>query len=302
MSVINEKVVKSKYRALQTILSKKIDFNNIKVKNVMNFKGKIKDIKYKSTAEYVEVLIRYEIYLAYYVEENNEEVCYTSVIEDMAILRFYRINFRPFPYQKDFKDGRFEIDIRNLKYTSDIDMSCRIMYLEISANLIVYLVKERSIEVEEKSLAFMYSQDMSQVALSCDTPQRDVKNYLCNLDDISKLAIKKIDDLENENSYLKDELYKKELEVKKMMDDYLDYKKRVDALSQECTRLTERIKEFEDKYIKEQRRANLLEKENSRNLDEIKRLKKEIQEIVNEIEKKKPSLKEKIKDILKKEI
>lgn len=44
----------------------------------------------------------------------------------------------------------------------------------------------------------------------------------------------------------------------------------------EYKRLIEKLKEMEDKYLKEQKRANLLEIENTRNIDELKKLKKKI--------------------------
>lgn len=302
MPLISERVVKSKYKAYHTFLSKNIKFDdlkNVKIKNIIEHKERVVKAECMPHPGYVNVNVKLEICFIYYIEEKGEKYTYPYICEEDVFFRIYRNSFEPKPYETDFRSGKFAVCVRNLKAMYDIDLSSSTITIDITGFLIVNLMIERCIILKENQLSKINEIYLKQVALSSEESPRDIKNYLNNLEGISKLVARRIDELEEENKSLKDEIKKLEYEVDKRNSEYMELKRKEDALSNECTRLVGRLKEMEEKFIKEQKRANLLEVENSRNLDELKALRKEHNEIASKAEKNKTTIIDKIKSIIK---
>jgi hypothetical protein len=72
-------------------------------------------------------------------------------------------------------------------------------------------------------------------------------------------------------------------------------------MSEEHTRVLDKLKEAEGLYVKEQKRANLLEIENNRSMDELRSLRKEKNELMMKIDRNRTSIIDKIKDMIKKD-
>lgn len=103
---------------------------------------------------------------------------------------------------------------------------------------------------------------------------------MLDIKDLLSSAIKYIEGLEEENKVLKENL-EKLIKDSDLGRERLDAEiLRVDELMKEYNRLMERTREFQDKYIKECRRVSLLETENNRNMDELKKLKREKKELL----------------------
>lgn len=97
---------------------------------------------------------------------------------------------------------------------------------------------------------------------------KKIGDYFTYLDNISKALSKRLDDLENENIGYKNEILELEKNIEekdKLIQDYED------QISGNDTKVNELIEKLE----KEQRRTKVLEVENTRNMDELKSLRKE---------------------------
>lgn len=88
---------------------------------------------------------------------------------------------------------------------------------------------------------------------------------------------------ENNNDVL--EIRGTEPEIRELDGILLEARERNYALLRECEDLGARLREMEEKYEREVKKVNLLEVENTRNLDEIKSLRKEKNELLSRTEK-----------------
>lgn len=129
--------------------------------------------------------------------------------------------------------------------------------------------------------------------------QYDIKTYLKNLEEISKLIGQKIDNLENENRYLKENNKMLKYEFDKKNNDYIELRKREDAVLSEYIQILEKLKDMEAKYIKEQKKASLIEIENFKSMEELESLRKEHNELLANADKNKSSLINVLKSLLK---
>lgn len=118
------------------------------------------------------------------------------------------------------------------------------------------------------------------MALSGENTSQDAKYLVDYLSEVIKIVSSKVQDMENENKSLKEKVSE------------------VEGYESENTKLKEELQKLQEKYEKEQKRANLLEVENSRNLDELKRLRKERNELLSKVEKTNVTLKDKIKNMI----
>jgi chromosome segregation ATPase len=154
--------------------------------------------------------------------------------------------------------------------------------------------KERCICLEEKNHIVFDDGYLNQLAASSEYSTNDIRNYLNHLDDITKVLSRKLSDLELENRNQRENLQEKDNEINELMKELLEERKKNESISKECTSLQDRLKEMEEKYQKELKKSNLLEVENNRNLDEIKSLRRERNDLRSRVDKDKLTLKEKI--------
>ncbi|CDF58467.1 hypothetical protein TCEL_00513 [Thermobrachium celere DSM 8682] len=141
-------------------------------------------------------------------------------------------------------------------------------------------------------------QTYMQVAAGLD--DMDIKDVIVNLDSIVKTLSSRLSEIEEENHYLKNEIERYKLELSTINSELQMERVKTLNLSAECTRLVERIKDLEEKLDKEKKKNSLLEIENARAQDEIKRLKKEKNEMSSELQKEKIALRKRIVDYFKK--
>jgi DNA repair exonuclease SbcCD ATPase subunit len=154
---------------------------------------------------------------------------------------------------------------------------------------------ERCIYLEERKDIVFKDLYLDSAVTGDGSTSSDIRNYISHIDDITRALAVKLENLELENQRLREESEQKDEEIGELARDFLGEKNKCDALTQECTRLLEKLKEMEEKYQKELKKSNLLEVENNRNLDEIKSLRKERNELVSKLDKDKPTWKDKIK-------
>lgn len=296
MPEIIGKIVKAKYKEYHSILNKRIVLGNGKEKlvDIISHRESIKDLSCTTIYNYVDLRAKLEIYLAYYIAEGGKKVPYTYILEEDIFIRVHRNSFSPLPYYEDFREGDFSANIRNVSSDYDIDISDNTLIINISAFVNVNLLKERSIYVENSVSRGNQDPLMSQIAVSSEFQHNDTKNYIKELGDLARVVSDRLKGLEEENNILREELEKKKQEINQLTSEYVNQKKKADLVSQECTRLLDRIKELEDRLEKESKRSSLLEVENERNLDEIKKLRKEKNEILSASNKEKESFMGKI--------
>jgi hypothetical protein len=300
MTVISERIVVSKYKAYHSLLNKKIDFNRngCIVKNIIQHKELVKDIKSTVIGDHVDITVKLGTYYTYCLEENGENTEYSTQMDEEIFIRVYKKSFKPVPYETDFCRCEITALIRNINAVFDIGLNYDSISINICAFVIVNLSRERCIEVEDKNKKADTEYFFNQVAVSSDTEVKDAKNYFSNLENYSKVISKKIDELEEENNFCREELKRLEGELSRRTDEYLDAVKKFDNEIHECERLKDRLRDMEEKYLKEQKKANLLEIENSRNIDELKVLRKEKSALLQKINQNKTSFKDKIKQII----
>jgi chromosome segregation ATPase len=134
-----------------------------------------------------------------------------------------------------------------------------------------------------------------------EAPTENVKDYFERMDEIAKALSKRLDGLEEENLLLKQDNERLKTELEKRTGECLEIKNQFDAMSEEHTRVLDKLKEAEGLYVKEQKRANLLEIENNRSMDELRSLRKEKNELMMKIDRNRTSIIDKIKDMIKKD-
>lgn len=104
---------------------------------------------------------------------------------------------------------------------------------------------------------------------------KKIGDYFTYLDNISKALSKRLDDLENENINYKNLNIELDAAIKEMELQIQGYEEQL--LEQES-----KISELAEKLEKEQRRTKVLEVENTRNMDELKSLRKENKSLINQ--------------------
>lgn len=112
---------------------------------------------------------------------------------------------------------------------------------------------------------------------------KEIKNYFTYLDNISKALSERLDELENENNDLKAELVEAKKEYNEKDNDCSEYREQIEILSRKLMDLNEKYEELNEKYEKEQKRYNLVYVENTRNMDELKNLRKEIKALQSHV-------------------
>ncbi|MCX7883681.1 MAG: hypothetical protein N2448_01410 [Caloramator sp.] len=295
MPLYSQKVVKSKYKSYHTFMSKRISYKNKKIKNILDHNERIVKIQWDSKSTYIDVFISIQIYFICCIEERDEILNYPVMLDEDIQFRVYKSSFKPLPLECEFKDSEFAAYIRNLEGRYDIDISGDTLIIDVIGFLIINMMAERCIVLKENKNININELGLKQVAISGEDAPKDVKGYLNNLEGILKIVSKRIDELEEENSFLKDEVKKLQMELDKRNIEYNDIKRKDESVMGEYKRLIEKLKDMEDKYLKEQKRANVLEVENSRNLDELKKLRKENSDLLAKIEKDKVTIKDKFK-------
>lgn len=94
-----------------------------------------------------------------------------------------------------------------------------------------------------------------------------------------------VQELLKENKALKEEVETLTAKLNDKNNECEEALKVVDKAAKEYAKLYEKFKEIEEKLTKEQKRANILEVENTRNLDELKALKKARNELLAKAQK-----------------
>ncbi|SKA89011.1 hypothetical protein SAMN05443428_10960 [Caloramator quimbayensis] len=295
MPLYSQKVVKSKYKSYHTFISKRISYKDKKIKNILDHNERIVKIQWDSKPAYIDVFISIQINFFCSIEERNEILTYPVMIDENIQLRVHKSSFKPLPLESDFKNAEFAAYIRNLEGIYDIDISGDTLTIDIIGFLIINMMAERCIILKENKNINLNEFGLKQVAISGEDAPKDVKGYLNNLEGISKIVSRRIDELEEENSYLKDEVKRLQTELDKRNIEYNDIKRKDESVMGEYKRLIEKLKDMEDKYLKEQKRANVLEVENSRNIDELKKLRKENSDLLAKLDKEKITIKDKFK-------
>lgn len=299
MPLYSQKVVKSKYKSYHKFLSKKINYDGHegkKFKNIPYHNERIIKIECESKPKYIDILLKIEIYYICTVEEKEGLNDYPCILNEDVVIRIHKSSFIPTPTEVDFRNSEFTSYVRNLQGNFDIDIFGKILTIDISGFLIINMIKERCIVLNENAQNKEYS--LKQVAVSSEDAPEDIKAYLDNFEDMTRMILKKIDDLEDENKSLKDEVQRLRIELDKRNIEYNEIIRKDESIMGEYKRLIEKLKEMEDKYLKEQKRANLLEIENTRNIDELKKLKKENNELLSKLSKDNITLKDRIKKII----
>lgn len=299
MPLYSQKVVKSKYKSFHTFLSKNISYASYKdkiIKDILYHTERVIKTECFVTPKYIDVMLNVEIYYICCIEENGGLFNYPCVLDEDILIRIHKSSFKPTPTEEDFRKSEFIANVRQLEGNFDIDIFGKTLKIDITGFLIINMMIERCIVLNENSNKNEIY--FKQVAISSEDAPEDIKSYLNNLEGISKMVLKKIDDLEEENKYLKDEIKRLQIELDKRNMEYNEIKRKDEGVMGEYKRLIEKLKEMEDKYLKEQKRANLLEIENSRNIDELKKVKKENSELLSKLTKDNYTLKDKIKKFI----
>lgn len=303
MTEVTQLVVKSKFSSYKNILSKKIDLSlakGEKILNVMSNTERILNMDYRVGSNFILIIIKLGIYFIYLTDNIGSQSPHLYFREETINLEVNKDEFLPKPGSSDFSNGDFKISIRNIKAVYDIDIGCTEINIDISAFVVVNLVKERFITIDEKRTVnnALNVKDtgipLENAAISRDYSRGSINNYISTLDEISKAITGKISELEKENELLKNEIKKLEMEILNKTNECIKLKERMDNISQDYTQMAAKKSYMEEKYLKEQSRANLLKIENAKNIDEIKLLKKERDELQINVEKNKTKLKDKI--------
>lgn len=308
MPVINELVVKSKYSSVQNILSKTYEFNETdKIIDVIVHGERLLNIGCRVFSSYLDIKITLGIYFIYYRESSGKREPCSFLKDEEVSLRVNRKDFKPLLNDRDFSSGEFISTIRNIKAKYDIDMGCRCISIDVTANLTVNLVEEMSVVLRENKIINKAEEDemedfdeipLRSVAISRNYFGGDLKNYALTLEEISKAINQKLIEIEEEKQELKKEIEGMKEDINSKNHQYLNLIEKFNNVSRDYTAQLEKLKSIENKYLKEQKRASYLEAENNKKMKEMDQLLKDRKDLISSIEKSKSTIRDRLKQLI----
>ncbi len=306
MPVINEKVVISKYIKAQRIIANIYDLKErCKIIDVISHTEKLLNLTFTAFADFIEIKALLGIYFIYYREGTAKREPCAFFTEETAIIRVNREDLTPQPKEFDFSSREFVVNIRGIKAKYDIDMDCRCVSAEITAEVIANLVEEKTIilrenseEIREEEVEEFEEIPLSSVALSKNYFGGDLKNYAITLEELSKAINHKLVEIEEEKRGLRKEIERMQEEIREKDKQYVSLTERLNNILRDYTRQMDKLKNTETKYFREQKKAQLLEQENNKRLEEINQLSREKNDMLSNIEDRKSTIKNRIKQLL----
>lgn len=306
MPAIYELVVKSKYSKLQSILTKTYEFDvENRIIDVIVHGEKLLNIDYKAFSNFIDIKIIIGVYFIYYRDNSGRKEPGAFFRDETVFIRVNKEEFKPELNDIDFSSGVFTPYIRNIKAKYDIDMCCKSISIDVTAQLVVNLVEEKTVVLREDKV---YSGDdeieefeeipLSSVAISRNYSGGDIRNYAITLEELSKAINEKLAEIEEEKLRLKKQIDMMKEEINNKNHQYLSLTEKFNTVSRDYTRQMEKLKSIENKYLKEQRKAGLLENENNKKIEEINQLLRDKNELISNIEKSKSKIRDRLKQII----
>ncbi|SHE91595.1 MULTISPECIES: hypothetical protein [Caloramator] len=295
MNLVQSKIIKSRYNKSHLIIDKKIPFEGgVKIKNLISHNETVKVKSVKRNTKYFDIELFIECILTLEVLSDNILEKYTLTYNFENNVKVFKEYFEPSVAFLDFIELDYVIKLKKVNFKYDINIDYDTLSILGECFIVINLLVERCLMLKEINEMQAYL----QVAAGLD--DMDIKDVIGNLDNIVKTLSNRLNEIEEENHFLKREIERHKAEIGVLNSELQNEKIKNMNLSLECTRLTERIKDLEEKLDKERKKCSLLEIENARALDEIKRLKKERTEITSELQREKIGLGKKIVEFLKK--
>ncbi|GIW49322.1 MAG: hypothetical protein KatS3mg079_798 [Caloramator sp.] len=295
MNIVQSKIIKSRYNKSHLIIDKKITFEGgVKIKNLISHNETVKVKRVKRNTKYFDIELFIECILTLEVLNGNILEKYTLTYNFENNVKVFKEYFEPSVAFLDFIELDYVIKFKKVNFKYDINIDYDTLSILGECFIVINLLVERCLMLKEIDEMQAYL----QVAAGLD--DMDIKDVIGNLDNIVKTLSNRLNEIEEENKFLKREIERHRSEIGVLNTELQNEKINSMNLSLECTRLTERIKDLEEKLDKERKKCSLLEVENARALDEIKRLKRERTEITTELQREKIGLGKKIVDFLKK--
>lgn len=308
MPIINELAVISKFTRIQSILAKTYDLNEkSKIIDVIVHAEKLLDMVHTAFANFVDIKAILGIYFIYYREGCRRREPCSFFAEEPVTIRVYKAEFDPVPPMNDFSSGEFAANIRGIKARYDIDMDCKFISVDVTAEVILNLVEEKTIILEEtlqnneeEEVEEFDEIPLSSVAISKNYFGGDLRNYAITLEELSKAINHKLIEIEEEKRKLKKEIERMKEDLNNKNQLYLSLNEKCNRLSWDYSNQLEKLKIVEGKYLKEHRKVGLLEKENNKKMEEINYLSKERNDLLLNIEKSKSTIKDRMKQLFNK--
>lgn len=306
MPAIYELVVRSKYSKLQSILTKTYEFDeDNRIIDVIVHGEKLLNIDFRAFSNFIDIKIILGIYFIYYRDNSGKKEPGSFFRDETVFIRINKDEFKPVINDIDFSSGVFTPYIRNIKAKYDIDIGCKYISIDVTAQLVVNLVEEKTVVIREDKVNIEDDEieefdeiPLSSVAITRNYSGGDLRNYAITLEELSKAINQKLVEIEEEKQRLKKEIDHMKEDINNKNQQYLSLTEKFNNVSRDYTRQIEKLKSMEGKYLREQKKTGFLEAENNKKMVEISQLLKDKNELISNIEKSKSTIKDKLKQLI----